>query len=315
MARGAPVRGDPRALSHGYAREAVQRLRGTFRARAPSLAGELLAWLRELAGGRPAYHYFLTDAGYPILELPVVIAEGVAPARATAFERDLVYSTVCGYYCIRLVDDALDRDLELDAKHLLWGALLQSEFQNVYARHLPDRPAFWNFFSSTWFECLESTRVDARLADVDFATFSGICAKKTLAGKIPVRATLDYYGASRQNDAWLGLCDALARFVQMADDLMDWPSDLRQAAPSYFLAEARRRRRRRETTAQWVAREGLEWGAALCRDFLAELDARAQRMDSHPLALLLRRRRAEFEKRVERMQLMLREVAPLARHF
>jgi hypothetical protein len=214
-----------------------------------------------------------------------------------------------------LIDDALDGALVPRATHLLWEALLESEFHRIYAQHLPDRPAFWSFFSSTWFECIESTQVDARLSDIDLGTFRSICAKKTLAAKIPVRATLDYYGASRQRGPWLEFCEVLARFVQMADDLMDWPSDLRQASPTYFLGEARRRRRRRESTAQWVAREGLEWAAAACREMLTELDARASRLHSHSLPLLLLRRRAEFEKRVTRLKALLNEVLPLARHL
>jgi hypothetical protein len=310
-----PAASEPRELARRFARDATARVRTTFRERAPSLGRELTAWMRELAGARPAYRYFLTDAGYPILELPLTIAEAVTRARVAEFERDLTYSTVCGYYCLRLIDDALDGALVPGATHLLWQAVLASEFQVVYARHLADRPAFWKFFSSTWFECIESTQVDARLADIDLPTFQAICAKKTLAAKIPVRATLDYYGAPRAEAAWLELCDVLARFVQMADDLTDWPNDLGQAAPSYFLAEARRRRRRRETTAQWVAREGLEWAAASCREHLAELDARARSLHSHSLPLLLLRRRREFESRLTRQKAWLGEVTPLARHF
>ena len=315
MPRRTLVRADTHELAARLARLATGRLQATFRERAPSLAPELTAWTRELAGARPAHRYFLTRAGYPILELPLAVASSVAPARAPVFERDLTYSTVCGYYCMRLIDDALDGDLAPTSTHLLWQTLLGSEFQAVYARHLSEYPAFWKFFSATWFECLECTRVDSRLLDIDFATFASTCAKKTLAAKIPVRATLDYYGAARQSRAWLELCDALARFVQMADDVMDWPVDLRQGSPSYFLAEARRRRRRRESTAQWVAREGLAWGVEECRVFLADIDARARRLESHSLLLLLHGRRTEFEKRVTRMERLLGEVTPLARHF
>jgi hypothetical protein len=293
------------------ARAAVTDLRASLERRAPELARELVAWLASLAPGGSAHAYFLSDWGFPLLELPWLIGAG-SRRRSAAFERDIARSSMSGYYAIRLMDDALDGDAPPTAERLLWLGLLQAEFQTPYALHLGHDRSFWEAFADDWCGGLDATQRDASSKSFDFEAFVAVASRKTRAARIPVRAAISFYGREAELRGWLELCDVLGRFVQFADDLLDWPADLARAkASTYFLSEGQRRKRRRETVPEWVAREGLAWGASLCFEWLDELEALAKKLRSPPLTRVLRSRRVGLEKYLFEMQTSLGELAPL----
>ena len=299
------------------ARGAVDRLKQTFSTHSPALWLEVRAWMRTLSPAPAAHRYFTTDWGYPLLELPrfVATARGVRPNRR--FERDLAYASVCGYYCIRLVDDELDGETRGAGQRALFSALLANEFPRAFMPYFGANTRFFRELTRDWVGCFDVTLRDARLPDIDLATFCAISARKTGAARIPMRAAVLFYGDGARLQRWLTLVERLGRFVQMADDVLDWSTDLdRGEGSTYFLCEGRRRKRRRESLPEWVLREGLGWAEQLCDGWLNELAELAAALDAQAFSELIGRRRQKLAGNLQAMRRVLAtslELAPLLR--
>lgn len=124
------------------------------------------------------------------------------------------------------------------------------------------------------------------------------------------------YGRPDLIPAWCSVCDLLSRYVQMADDLFDWPIDSSRAnGTTFFLSEADRRRRVGESRAEWAVREGLGWATNLCRGWLDEVRARASDLGCVPLGLMVERRRIGLAEKTERFGAGLREVTRFGELF
>jgi hypothetical protein len=52
---------------------------------------------------------------------------------------------------------------------------------------------------------------------------------------------------------------------------------------TYFLSEARRRKHASQTLADWVVREGFQWGLSCLEEWMADVQAQALKLDSADL--------------------------------
>src|SRR6266516_3333222 len=97
----------PSAL-RGITKAAGSRLRARLQREAPSLGAHAAAWMRSLAGDGPPERYFLHPRAFPAVLLPWLVEARIRRIPSRAFQRDVVYSTVSGYYFVRMIDDLMD---------------------------------------------------------------------------------------------------------------------------------------------------------------------------------------------------------------
>ena len=268
--------------------------------------------MRGLARGRSPEKYFSDQWGYPVLDLPwwIATAEGTSPD--LGFHADLVYSTVNGYYFVRLVDDAMDEPNGSRTDLLPATAFFHSRFQAVYHSYFPSGHPFWRRFERCWFGSAQAASADAHLATLDMDDFVRLAAAKTGAAKIPVAAICYRRKWAKRIPTWSNLCDLLSRYIQMADDVLDWPSDcLRRQGRTFFLSEADRRRNPGESIAEWVAREGLSWGLDWCLRWLDQTQNVAAAIACPPLERTLRERRRVLLRSVVVQRARVKALAPV----
>jgi hypothetical protein len=296
--------------------ESVARAKQEMTARAPHMAERAWRWIATLCPGQPPQSYFDAEWGYPLFLLPWWLGEMLDPDPDPGFRRDLVYSTVNGYYFIRLLDDVMDADAAADAALLPCAAFFHSRFQAPYQRHFDARHPFWDDWDRQWLAGHEAALRDHHLTSVDRDTFEKVCAAKTAAAKIPVFAVCHHHGRADLIPDWDAYCDLLGRYVQMADDLFDWLGDATtERQTTYLLSEADRRRHPHESRSEWMVREGLEWATRECLRWLSELEAGAERLACAPLVRLVTTRRVALLDEVEATRDSLERLMPLAKYF
>ena len=61
-----------------------------------------------LAGGAEPEAYFLHPEAFPMVLLPWWLESTIHEPPARGFQRDIVYSSVSGYYFVRMIDDLMD---------------------------------------------------------------------------------------------------------------------------------------------------------------------------------------------------------------
>jgi hypothetical protein len=250
----------------------------------PVLHQRAVDWMQQLSPTGEAAAYFRQPRAWPLLTLPAWVEESLGAVSDPAFQADLVYSSIAGYYHIRLVDDLMDHDAAARLDLLPLSGVLHSEFQGTYARYFPPDHFFWFRFAELWYGAAEATVADASLRNISLAEFRSVSALKVSPGKIPVMAVLCRHDRADLLPAWFDLCDRLAAIVQMSDDLFDWQVDLdRPERTTYFLSEADRRRARAESRTAWILREGFDWGVTTLLDWLADLRQRATSLRSPAL--------------------------------
>jgi len=278
---------------------------------APQLAGPLIQWTEELAGGHPPEAYFTHPLAFPTLLLPWWLEEALAAEWDPALQADLVYSSVAGYYAIRLVDDVMDTGDE-EARHLLPAVfVLQSEFQSTYLRRFPYGHPFWDDFHRHWAGAAEAAAMDALVPDKDEEAFGRLGGRKVSAAAIPMIAVCRLRGLAELPPAWSVLFMELCRWHQFHNDLFDWQRDLESGAPTYFLSEARQRRFPDEPELAWVAREGFDWASAWLRSRMAAMRALARDAGSPSLEGYLASRERRMEQLFDEMRPGIRTLASL----
>ncbi len=260
----------------------------------PFLANEVLRWIRQISpGGDPSAH-FLHVRMFPILRLPEYLLESLSVARDDGFQQSLISSTVHGYYYIRLIDDVVDRDrdLQLELSILPVAGYFCSQFQFSYQRYFSAEDAFWTEFRRLWTVSAGCSAEDASLPAVGWADFERVASRKYSAAGIPVAATCLYYSRSDVLASWLELVHAMGRWSQMVDDILDWHADSSIHRATYFLSEGEQRKRPRESLDEWVLREGCVWGFDLLNGWMDQLQQSARQLGSPGLCEYLDRRRA-----------------------
>lgn len=269
---------------------AVTRLQTEMSQAAPYLAGQVEPWLRQLAGSAQPADYFQHPLAFPSLLLPWWLEQTIHPQPELPFQADLAYSTINGYYYIRLIDNLMDGHATVELALLPALGFFHSQFQLVYQRYFAADQPFWDFFTATWFQSAEATTQDAGLTDFDEATFKQVAAKKVCAAKIPLAAACYRFDRPELIALWSQLVDYLGEWHQFLNDLMSWHRDHTRQTRTYFLAEAEQRRAGDEPVVSWVAREGFDWAVARLQTWLAELQRLAVELHSPPLTAYLTER-------------------------
>lgn len=291
---------------------ALRRLPARLGQVAPYLADQVTAWMRGLAAAPDPADYFRNPLGFPLLRLPWWLGQTLAPAPDDTFQADLVYSTVNGYYFIRLVDNLMDGHALGERELLPALAFFHTEFQSAYQAYFEADHPFWELFRAVWFGAAEVTARDAGLADIDLDAFQLYAGRKVSAAKIPLAAVCWRAGRPEHLAPWAQFVDTLGRWHQMWNDVFDWSKDLRHGTATYFLSEARRRKRPGEPAAAWVVREGFAWGVAGLHTGLAEAQAQAATLGSPGLAAYLERRGALLRQQQAEVAPGLAALAQLA---
>jgi hypothetical protein len=275
-----------------------QRLEAELCACAPHLAEHVTAWLRRLYGDDPAKAWIRRRA-FPVLQLPRWFAASLAADSDTAFHADLDYSSVNGYYLIRLIDNVMDGDGAMETRLLPAVAFFHSRFQGVYLKHFPAGHPFWQAFDATWIEYADRTVRDAFLEQVGETEFREIAGKKFCAAKIPLMAVA--YRSERLDELplWHELVEALGRWHQMANDFFDWHHDREYRIPTLVQTAADRMRHSGESPVSWFAREGFDWGVAELEKLRREVRAAASAVASPELHRYLAGREVAFRTELE----------------
>ncbi len=281
---------------------AADRLCAEMTLAAPYMAGQVMDWGKSLAGSAQLADYFLHPAAFPSLALPWWLEKTLRPAPDLSFQTDLIYSTLNGYYYIRLLDNLMDGDTTVEQKLLPAAAFFHTQFQAVYQPYFEPTHPFWGVFKRVWFHAAESTLRDAQLDDIDLELFNQVAGQKLSPVKIPLAAVCYRYGCPDRISPWSDFCDRLGSWHQMWNDLFSWNADLRYHIRTYFLCEAERRKRAGETVMGWIAREGFAWGNEALQSWLVDLKTTAVALNSPALnayldqcAARLRQKQAEVE--------------------
>jgi hypothetical protein len=271
--------------------EAVRRLQEEMEQAAPSMARRVSEWMTGLAGGR-AEDYFRHPQGFPMLLLPWWLEKTIHRVPDPAFQADLVYSTINGYYHIRLIDNLMDGHATMEREILPSLGFFHDQFQGTYYRYFGHGHPFWDFFRGVWFAAAEAAVEDAALESIDLQQFEETAAVKTCAAKIPLAAVCLRYERKDLIEAWSSFTDRFSRWHQMWNDVFTWRRDIKHGTATYFLSEGGRRKAATQSIAEWVMKGGFHWGLQLLHEWLSEMKDTATGLGSSELLLYLDRREA-----------------------
>jgi hypothetical protein len=295
---------------------AFARLRRRLRHGAPTLSVHALGWMRSLAGAAPPQAYFTHRNAFPMLLLPWRLEESVRGVPDPAFHRDVVYSTLTGYYFVRMIDDLMDGDHPPDRTVLPALIIFHTEFQLAYQRHFPHGHPFWEALVSASFAAAETASRDAELPAIDRTQFLAISARKIAGARVPIAAVCHRYDRADLLGPWSEFVDVLGCWHQMFNDIFDWSRDLANGRTTYFLSQAAAQAGPDGSIAEWVIADGLDWGRAQLDEWMEQLLVAADQLGPPPLTTYLeeRRRAMEVEWRgMEASRVALRRMAAAMR--
>jgi hypothetical protein len=179
----------------------------------------------------------------------------------------MIYSTVNGYYYIRLLDNLMDGHSTVELKILAATAFFHTEFQAMYHKYFDATHPFWEIFRSAWFSASDAVTREVNLDRINRADFERVTVAKLAGARIPLVAVGFRHGAGERLRCWEEFTLALARWSQMEDDLFDWHHDLRHGKTSYFLTQVSQHKDI-ESVDAWVICEGFQHGMeTLQREF------------------------------------------------
>ena len=256
--------------------------------------------------------YFLHPRSFPLLHLPWWAAKSFAVEPDYEFLADVLYSTVNGYYYIRLLDNVMDGHGTVDLKILPATAFFHTEFQATYQKYFDVAHPFWEVFRSAWFSSSEAVTREVDLDRIHRADFERVTVGKLAGARIPLAAVGFRHGAGERMGCWEEFTLALARWSQMEDDLFDWHHDLRHGKTSYFLTEARRHKDF-ESVAAWVISEGFQSGMQTLRRELSTLRRLAPALHSPDVVRYLRSRQTLLESQKVRIGQAFQTLKDVAR--
>lgn len=277
---------------------ALARLQTEMGQAAPVMAGHVSAWVQHLAGPTQPENYFKHPQAFPSLLLPWWLEQSLTADHDLSFQADVVYSTLNGYYAIRLMDNLMDGQPTVELKLLPTLNFFQTQFQAAYQPYFAAEHPFWPFFKTTWFHSAEVTVQDALLTDLNLIQFEQIAAQKTCAAKIPLAAVCYHYDRPDLIAAWSRWLDLFGCWHQLLNDCFGWSRDEANHIQTYFLAEATRRKQPNEPFAGWVAREGFAWAIETAQGWLLTLKELAQALHSPDLLAYLETREAMLRQQV-----------------
>ena len=239
--------------------EEISRLHTELAQAAPYLASQISDWTRQLSGTDQPADYFKHPLAFPALLLPWWLEKDIRGQPDVSFQSELVYSTINGYYYIRLIDNLMDGHATVELELLPALGIFHTRFQLGYQRHFNGDHPFWEFFTATWFHSAAVTVKDSRLIAIDETLFEQVVAHKVCAAKIPLAAVCYQYGRPDLIEPWSNMVNLLGCWHQFLNDLLGWHRDYTRRTRTYFLSEAERKRQAGEPVVGWVSREGFDW--------------------------------------------------------
>jgi len=291
--------------------EAIIRLRRDMGATAPFMTGQVSLWIQQLSGTAQPEDYFKHPLAFPSLLLPWWLEMSIRPKPDLAFQSDLVYSTVNGYYYIRLIDNLMDGHATVELELLPALGFFHTRFQTVYQPYFSSDHPFWEQFNSIWLHSADVAMKDAGLTEIDETKFKQISAQKVSAVKIPLAAVCYWYDRSDQLKPWFRLVDLLGCWHQFLNDLLGWYRDHTRQTCTYFLSEAERRRVDDEPLVRWVAREGFDWATEKLEMWLSALKELATELHSPDLEQYLEIREQMLQTQQAEVSAGLRNLVKL----
>lgn len=228
-------------------------------------------WMKAVSGTNQIEKAFMSPGSFPMLLLPWLAELTLQAEPDINFQADLVYSTVSGYYYIRLVDNVMDGHENGELHLLPMLNFFHSQFQSPYQRYFNHNHPFWDYFHQIWLHSAEVTLQDSMLDDIDLEDFMKISAQKTCAAKIPVAAVFLHYRKPDRFDNWDQFVNLFGCWHQMWNDIYDWIRDTRLETHTYFLSEGNHRKQAGEPLVDWVIREGFDWGMNKLDEWMSQL--------------------------------------------
>jgi hypothetical protein len=287
-------------------KRAYARLSRRFRSGAPVLSVPALAWTRTLSGAAPAERYFTHPEAFPMLLLPWWLEETIGGAPNRRFQAELVYSTMSGYYFVRMIDDLMDGERAPEAAALPAMFVFHTEFVRTYQRLFGSSDGFWDALAATWLDSAEMASRDAVSGATTRAEFVETSARKVVAARIPLAAVCHRRGRTDLLEPWYRFVDMFGRWHQMLNDISGWQIDMEHGRRTYFLSGAPIGAR--TAVGAWFVKEGLAGGFDELDGWMGECIAAASDLGSPPLmAYLASRRDGVADQRDE----MMRSLQPL----
>ena len=284
---------------------AVSRLSDRLRRSMPLAGGSVRTWMNELAGGDDPAAYFHHVRGSPMFIFPWVLERLLQGVPDLELQFDLVYSTISGYYWIRLIDNITDHQSTNEMELLPSVGFFQAEFQRPYQSRFPASHPFWEFFARTWFHSADVTMKDLQTPKMDRDGFVQVAAHKICAIKIPLAALCHTYSRLDALSPWCRFVDLFGCWHQMSNDLFHWYEDFSVKTHTFFLAEAGRQKRPSETVPEWVTREGFAWGLSALDVWMRDLQLLAKELRSRDLLEYLKLRERIHRRDADEMLVSL----------
>lgn len=278
----------------------------------PHAALDTGRWLRGLSPTGRAEDRFRDPLMFPLLQLPWWLERHLVAEADPALQEDILYSSLNGYYFIRLIDDLMDAHRGASPRILPAAAHFHCEFIGTYQKRFGGDPGFWGPARRHWSRCNDSVAEEARAAALDLDRFLDLASRKFCAAKIPLVAVCAHHSRRGDLEGWESLCDALGACYQMMDDLFDWLRDSRADRPTTFLlSEAARRARPGEALLDWMVREGWSWGVEQVENRFDVLEERALEVGSRDVVAHLDATRHLFRERAADIAAGFAEMAKL----
>lgn len=267
----------------------VARLAARLGVMAPALGEHADRWMRSLAGDAPPERYFLHPMAFPAVLLPWRVEEAIHRRPSRAFQRDVIYSTVAGYYFVRLVDDLMDGE-NVAPPVIPLLIVLHGEFEQAYQPYFSAGHPFWQDLAGSAYQAAETASRDAGQRLITREHFLASSARKVAGAKIPIAAVCHHYSRPELVAPWSVFVDLLGRWHQMLNDMLGWSRDLQRETPTYFLSEASARAGAGGSIAEWVVSDGYAWGMGELRPWMTELVDYARELGSPGLVRYLEQR-------------------------
>ncbi|MFN8459361.1 MAG: hypothetical protein U0401_32705 [Anaerolineae bacterium] len=239
------------------------------------LAEEVSNWQRKLVGIQPVEDFLCGESSYPALMIPWWLAHTLYGRVDIDFHTNLVYAFVNGYYAMKLTSTPENPHLSV-ALHFF-----HTKFNEMYHPYFPADHTFWRFLTTTWIQFAESL-LHGHSNDVD--------ARVALT-KIAVAAVCFRHQHQTLIAPWFKLVDSFGVWEQALEELIYWQQYDQRQIKTWFLDAAAQLCQPDETTADWVKRQGLEWGFQRMEQKLDKISEEATALKSQALLQYLIQRK------------------------
>jgi hypothetical protein len=238
---------------------ALRRFDANLNAALPRSTPKLREFLRRVPT-RP--EHIFDPRSFPIVLLPYWLSPSRERVVDAEFQTDLIYSSISGYYSIRLCDNIADNDSPSELRKLAPCTLyFDNEAIRPYMKYFTANHEFWHSLDKFLVQQAEASAADSFLDDIDEETFASLSSRKFTGTKIPLSAVrFRYQGSETSFEQWVRFVDCLGNFAQFSNDFLDWRHDSMHGITTYVSSESRRRATSEESIATWFVREGFDWG-------------------------------------------------------